>query len=191
MAAGRRRRGLDRHPDVRLVHRLLLRGRQPDDGRTPDDGGTRTQMNQLLKEIRHNPLLWLLVFVPVVFAAAEAQARSAHAAVRAVRAGHRAAGGAAESRHRIGGGQDGRCGRRPAQRHAGKPDRTGHRARRLARRAIHAGEGVHRRRDCHQHAVHAGRVVSARRAQVPRAGIQPGQRPRCRRACSSWPRSRC
>jgi Ca2+:H+ antiporter len=28
-------------------------------------------MKQLLKEIRHNPLLWLLVFVPVVFAAAQ------------------------------------------------------------------------------------------------------------------------
>ena len=28
-------------------------------------------MKQLLKEIRHNPLLWLLVFVPVVFAAAK------------------------------------------------------------------------------------------------------------------------
>src|SRR6187455_2576046 len=26
-------------------------------------------MNQLLKEIRHNPLLWLLVFVPAVFVA--------------------------------------------------------------------------------------------------------------------------
>ena len=26
-------------------------------------------MNLLLKEFRHNPLLWLLVFVPVVFAA--------------------------------------------------------------------------------------------------------------------------
>jgi len=26
-------------------------------------------MNQLLKELRHNPLLWLLVFVPAVFAA--------------------------------------------------------------------------------------------------------------------------
>jgi len=28
-------------------------------------------MNPLLKDIRHNPLLWLLVFVPVVFAAAK------------------------------------------------------------------------------------------------------------------------
>src|SRR5512144_2244419 len=28
-------------------------------------------MSPLLKEIRHNPLLWLLVFVPVVFAVAE------------------------------------------------------------------------------------------------------------------------
>ena len=134
-------------------------------------------MKPLLKEIRHNQLLWLLVFVPVVFAAETAQARSAHAAVRAVRAGHRAAGGAAESRHRIRGGQDRRCGRRPAQRHAGQPDRTGHRAHRPARRAIHAGEGVHRRRDRHQHAVHAGRVVPARRTQAPRAGIQPRQRP--------------
>ncbi|HKP36182.1 MAG TPA: hypothetical protein VJT71_04935, partial [Pyrinomonadaceae bacterium] len=26
-------------------------------------------MNRLIKEIRHNPLLWLLVFLPVVFAA--------------------------------------------------------------------------------------------------------------------------
>ena len=107
----------------------------------------------------------------------EAEARSAHAALRAVRAGHRAPGGAPESRHGIGGGQDGGCGRRPAQRHAGKPDRTGHRACGPERRAIHAREGVHRRRDRHQHAVHAGRVVSPRRTQAPRAGIQPGQRP--------------
>jgi hypothetical protein len=28
-------------------------------------------MSPLLKEIRHNPMLWLLVFVPVVFAAAK------------------------------------------------------------------------------------------------------------------------
>ena len=28
-------------------------------------------MKTLLKEILHNPLLWLLVFVPVVFAAAK------------------------------------------------------------------------------------------------------------------------
>ena len=34
-------------------------------------------MNRLLKEIRHNPLLWLLVFVPVVFAA-ERLAPEAH-----------------------------------------------------------------------------------------------------------------
>jgi Ca2+:H+ antiporter len=34
-------------------------------------------MNSLLKEIRHNPLLWMLVFVPIVLAA-EAAAPSAH-----------------------------------------------------------------------------------------------------------------
>jgi len=30
-------------------------------------------MNPLLKEIRHNPMLWLLAFVPVVFAAAKVE----------------------------------------------------------------------------------------------------------------------
>ena len=134
-------------------------------------------MKPLLKEIRHNPLLWLLVFVPAVFAAQSLQARGAHAAVRALGPGHRAPGGAAQPRHRVGGGQDRRCGRRIAQRHAGQPDRTGHRADRVARRAIHAGEGVHRRRDRHQHPVHAGRVVPPGRPQTSRAGIQPRQRP--------------
>ena len=33
-------------------------------------------MNHLLKEIRHNPLLWLLVFVPVVFAAGKLKPES-------------------------------------------------------------------------------------------------------------------
>src|SRR6478752_1259037 len=71
MAAGGRCGGLDRNFDVRLVHRILFHSGRPDDGRTPNDGRTRTQMNQLLKEIRHNPLLWLLAFVPVVLAAAK------------------------------------------------------------------------------------------------------------------------
>jgi Ca2+/H+ antiporter len=29
------------------------------------------RMNLLLKEVRHNPMLWLLAFVPVMFAAAK------------------------------------------------------------------------------------------------------------------------
>jgi Ca2+:H+ antiporter len=33
-------------------------------------------MNQLLKEIRHNPLLWLLIFVPAVFAAEQLKPES-------------------------------------------------------------------------------------------------------------------
>ena len=134
-------------------------------------------MKPLLKEIQHNKLLWLLVFVPVVFAAEQTQARRAHAALRPVRPGHRAAGGSAQSRHRIRGGQDGGCGRWPAQCHAGQSDGTGHCAHRLARRAICAGEGVPCRRDRHQHVVHAGRVPAPRRTQISRPGIQPHQRP--------------
>jgi len=37
-------------------------------------------MNSLLKEVRHNPLLWLLVFVPAVFAG-ERLAPTAHTAL--------------------------------------------------------------------------------------------------------------
>ena len=33
-------------------------------------------MNPLLKEIRHNPLLWLLAFVPVLFAAEQVKPES-------------------------------------------------------------------------------------------------------------------
>ena len=135
-------------------------------------------LSLLLKEIRHNPLLWLLVFVPAVFAGGEARARGAHAALRAVRPGHRPARGAAEPRHRVRGVEDGRRGRGPAERDARQPDRAGHRAHGPARRAVHAGEGVDRRGDRHQHALHAGGVVPARRAEAPRAGVQPGQRPR-------------
>src|SRR5205807_2756991 len=43
--------------------------RQPRAQVTASDSQTRRIMRTLFKEIRHNPLLWLLVFVPVVFAA--------------------------------------------------------------------------------------------------------------------------
>jgi Ca2+:H+ antiporter len=45
-------------------------------------------MNPLLKEIRRNPMLWLLAFVPVVFAAATLKP----SALCLVRVGHRPAG---------------------------------------------------------------------------------------------------
>src|SRR5437868_6023149 len=44
--------------------------RQPRAQVTASDSQTRRIMRTLFKEIRHNPLLWLLVFVPTVFAAA-------------------------------------------------------------------------------------------------------------------------
>jgi Ca2+:H+ antiporter len=51
----------------------------------PNCSGTRTRrrdqtMNALIKEIRHTPLLWMLVFVPIVLAA-ELLAPSAHTAL--------------------------------------------------------------------------------------------------------------
>ena len=55
-------------------------------------------MNLLLKEIRHNPLLWLLVFVPAVFAGNH-QAGSAHPPVPPFHPRYRAARRASQPRH--------------------------------------------------------------------------------------------
>ena len=63
-------------------------------------------MNLLLKEIQHNKLLWLLVFVPVVFAAQQLRHDAHTLLFVAVGPGHRAAGRPAQPRHRVGGGQD-------------------------------------------------------------------------------------
>ena len=92
-------------------------------------------MNPLLKEIRHNPLLWLLAFVPVVFAAAKLRPE-AHTLLfvlsvlaivpLAALLSHATESVAAKTGDAVG---------RPAQRHAGQPDRAGHRADRPARRA--------------------------------------------------------
>ena len=131
----------------------------------------------LLKEIRHNPLLWLLVFVPAVLAG-EKLAPDAHTLLfvlsvlaivpLAALLSHATESVAAKTGDAVGG---------LAERHAGQPDRAGDRADRASRRAVHAGEGVDRRRHRHQHPVHAGRLVPARRAEAPRAGIQPRRRP--------------
>ena len=60
-------------------------------------------MQPLLKEIRNNPLLWLLVFVPVVFAA-QSLKPGAHTLLFVLSVfGHRAPGGAPQPRHRVGG----------------------------------------------------------------------------------------
>ena len=46
--------------------------RQARDGReVPDQSEQGRAVSPLLEDVRHNPLLWLLVFVPVVFAAAK------------------------------------------------------------------------------------------------------------------------
>ena len=76
VAAGRRHRGPHRHPDVRVVHGVLFRDRQPD-----SHGGRETArfhiMTSLLNALRTNPMVWLLVFVPVLFIA-EAMDPEAH-----------------------------------------------------------------------------------------------------------------
>src|SRR6266576_1564110 len=52
-------------------HRSLQHSRRRGRGISNADYERKTSMSALLKEIRHNPLLWLLAFVPVVFAASK------------------------------------------------------------------------------------------------------------------------
>ena len=134
-------------------------------------------MNPLLHEIRRNPLLWLLAFVPAVFAATKL-APTSHTLLfvlsvlaivpLAALLSHATESVAAKTGDAVGGLLNATLGNLTELVIA---------LDRAARRRVHAGQGVARRRHRHQHPVHARRVVPPRRAQTPRAGVQPGERP--------------
>jgi hypothetical protein len=142
-------------------------------------------MIALLKEIRRNPLLWLLLFVPVVFIVGKARP-GAHTLLfllsvlaivpLATLLSHATESVAAKTGDAVGGLLNATLGNLTELVIALAA---------VARRPNDASKGVHRRRDRHQHVVHAGGVVSARRHQTPHAGIQPGQRPIAGRAALS------
>jgi Ca2+:H+ antiporter len=150
----------------------------------------RPLMNLLLKEIRHNPLFWLLAFVPVVFVAHKVKseahtllfALSVLAIVPLARA--------TEPCHRIRGGQDGRYRRWSAQRHTGELDRIGHRA-----GALRAG------RYTLVKAAIAGAIVTNTPFMLGVSFLLGGLKhhvqeynrasARRKRTCSFWPRSQC
>ena len=128
-------------------------------------------MNPLLKEIQHSPLLWLLAFVPVLFAAQSIKP-DAHTPlfVLSVLAivplagllSHATESVAAKTGDAVGGLLNATLGNLTELV--------------IALTALHAGqymlgEGIDRRGDRHQHVVHARRVISARRTQAPCAGI--------------------
>ena len=146
-------------------------GLRPEERTSPPE-----PMKALLKEIRHNPLLWLLAFVPVVFIAAKLQPE-AHTLLfvlsvlaivpLAALLSHATESVAAKTGDAVGGLLNATLGNLTELVIALTA---------LARRRVHAGEGVDRRRDRHQHAVHARRVVSPRRAQASHAGVQPRER---------------
>lgn len=107
-------------------------------------------MKQLLAEIRHNPLLWLLAFLPVVLAAEKLKAE-AHTLLfllsvcaimpLAALLSHATESVAAKTGDAVGGLLNATL---------GKPDRTADRTHGPARRAVHAGQGLDRGRDrCH------------------------------------------
>ena len=114
-------------------------------------------MTALLHEIRHNPLLWLLVFVPAVFVGQaldpEAHTRLFVLSVLAIvplaaLLSHATESVASKTGDTVGG---------LLNAHAGQPDRTGDRADSAARRAVHAGQGVDRRRPRPRHVSARGR----------------------------------
>ncbi len=130
----------------------------------------------LLREIRDNAVLWLLIMVPAVFLA-QALQPEAHTLLfvlsvlaivpLATLLSHATESVAARTGDAVGGLLNATLGNLTELIIA------------LAalRRTVHPGEGIHRRSDCHQHAFHVGGVISDRRPQAPRAGLQPGQRP--------------
>ena len=138
---------------------------------------TAPAMQPLLKEIRHTPLLWMLVFVPAVLVAETVAPHSYTLLfVLAVLAIVPLAT-PPEPRDRGGRGQD------RAMPSGGLLNATLGNLTELiiaitALRAgqLYAREGIDRRRNRHQRVVHAWRLPAARRAALSRPGIQPRRR---------------
>ena|SRR5437773_4832334 len=131
-------------------------------------------MKLLLQEIRRNPLLWLLVFVPIALAAEKLnhEAHTLHFVLSILAILPLAV--LLKSCNGICRGEDRRFGRRSAERHAWKSNRACHRHRCIAGRPVHIGEGIDCRRDCDEFVVYAGRMLPARRTPVSRSGVQQG-----------------
>ena len=128
-------------------------------------------MKPLLKEIRYNPLLWMLVFVPVVLIA-ERIAPSNHTLlfVLAILAivplaallSHATESVAEKTGDAIGGLLNATLGNLTELIIAIAALQAGR---------IHVGEGVNRRRSCYKFPIHARRFVSVGRPPAPRSGI--------------------
>ena len=134
-------------------------------------------MNLLLKEIRHNPLLWLLAFVPVVFIAEHVLADSPTLLFAlsvlaivplAALLSHATESVAAKTGDAVGGLLNATLGNLTELVIALTALRAGQYM--LVKASI-AG------RDRYEHAVHARRVAPAGRAEASRAGVQQGGRP--------------
>ena len=130
-------------------------------------------MNLVLKDIRRNPLLWLLVFVPVLFLAAKLRPGS-HTMLfmlsvlaivpLAALLSHATESVAAKTGDAVGGLLNATLGNLTELVIALTA---------LAGRRLRTCEGVDRGSHRRQYAVHAWRIVAAGRPQAPHPGIQP------------------
>ena len=151
------------------------------------DAKSRSSWNvdPLFKELRHNPILWLLTLVPVALIAAKL-VPAAHtllfvlsvlAIVRLLPCLVLLPNLLRKRPARRG---------RATQRHARKSDGTSHRSGGAPCRRICAGEGLNSRRYCDKHAFHARSIVfssitSRSTTALPHVSM---------RVCSFWPRLR-
>ena len=139
----------------------------------------RWKLRQLLKELRHNPMLWLLALVPVALVAAQLvpyahtllfiSSFSVLAIVPlAALLGHATCFSC---------GKDWRRCWWTAQCYAWKLDGARHCGGSTPRRGVCFGKRLHRRCHCDQHAFHARVILSSRRPQAPSPRVQPGDGP--------------
>src|SRR5947207_15933543 len=131
-------------------------------------------MKLLLQEIRRNPLLWLLVFVPAALAAEQFnhEAHTLHFVLSvlailplAVLLSHATESVAAKTGDSVGGLLNATLGNLTELVIAIAALQGG---------PVHVGEGVDCRRDCDEFVVYAGRMLPARRTPVSRSGVQQG-----------------
>ena len=147
-------------------------------------------MNIVRQELRNNPLLWLLAFVPVLLVAARIKpdshtllfVLSILAIVPLAALLSRATESVAVKMGDAAGGL--------LNATLGNLTELVIALDRPARRTVCAGKSLHCRRDSHQHALHARRVRFSWAGSNIMFKNSTGSAPVCRRGCSSWPPSR-
>jgi hypothetical protein len=150
----------------------------------------RWNVDPLFKELRHNPMLWLLALVPVALVAARL-VPTAHTLlfVLSVLAIVPLAGSLSRATESVA-EKTGDYRGRVTQRDAGEPNGTGHCRGGSPCWRVCAGDGLDRRRYCDQHPFHARSVLLFSAVSSTTSRSTTGLPPVSTRLCCSWPQFR-